>query len=155
MQNLYNMHANEYELMFDEAIKVLPMTLDYDNVKLLARYRDDILVTSLYDATLASNMQFNKQLQAGASKKDKRTYGNADSHMQIKQIGNLFDRDILGRVVNFDIYGLCHYCKQLKLKTEMVKCCFRSNKSLIQSGSKSINNPCNYKGMVFVCFLEQ
>lgn len=47
----------EYELMFDEALNVPPMWLDNENVKLLARYRDDILVTSLYDSALASAKQ--------------------------------------------------------------------------------------------------
>lgn len=145
----------EYELSFDETINVTPMILDYEKVKLLARYRNDILVTSLYDATLASSMKFNTNL-TGLNKtvadiikvkKGKPINQNQNMTQKIKQIGDLFDKEVLGRLVDFEIYGLCHYCKQIKLKSDMIKCTYKNTKMPNQIG-KTINPSCNYKGIV-------
>jgi hypothetical protein len=147
--------SKEYELCFDDTINVTSMILDYQNVKLLARYRNDILVTSLYDATLASSMKFNTN-SSGLNKtvlnlcKGKR--GRPINQIQnvaqkIKQIGDLFDKEILDRVVDFEKYGLCHYCKQIKLKSDMVKCTYKNTKIPTQVG-KVFNPSCNYKGIV-------
>lgn len=57
----------------------------------------------------------------------------------------MFDKDVLGRTLDFSLYGMCHYCKQIKLRREMLKCKSRDAKMLAQPG-KTINMPTNYKG---------
>lgn len=139
------------------------MWLNYENVKLLAKFRDDILITSLYDATIASAMklsptqnlapnqhQNNKKPEIGMKIEEgkrfaKEQIGAQNKAPQIKQIGNLFDPDVLGREMDNDNYGLCHYCKQIKPIKDMVKCNYKSTKVDFQSG-KTINSSGIYKG---------
>jgi hypothetical protein len=141
----------EYELGFDETINVFPMWLDYDNVKLLARCREDILVTSLYDATIASAMQYTTA--GGGEKRESGSKSHKASSEDdilkaakpIKQIGNLFDAEIMGREVDFELYGLCHHCKQIKPRIELVRCCHKSTRPEEQFG-KTVASSGTYKG---------
>lgn len=134
----------EYELTFEEAINVLPMTLDYNNTSLLARYQQGILIASPYDASIASTMQFNTQpiipqAQGGnpgqplgtiERKGRKRPFEKSPNAevKPIKQIVNLFDKDIVGREINFDIYGFCHHCKEIKSRSLLVQCNYKKAK---------------------------
>jgi hypothetical protein len=147
--------CQEYELMFDEAINVLPMTLDLDNVKLLARYQQGILITSPYDASIASSMQFNTSAappqssllpeSKAARGRKKQQSGAPDEVKPIKQIANIFDKDIVGREVDFRLYGFCHHCKEIKPRNTMVQCKYRAAKIETQS-HKGIGQNGTYKG---------
>ncbi len=124
----------EYELTFDEAIKVAPTIIDLSSVRLLDKYRRDILFTSLYDATLASALQFTRQKSAKGYGKHpgkhpaKRPALETAEPKPIKQVTGLFDEEILGREIDFTKYGLCHHCKQIKPHSQLVKCNYRSVK---------------------------
>ena len=65
----------------------------------------------------------------------------------IKQLGNLLDPGIIGINVNFNKYGLCHHCKQFKLKELMVGCKYKSSKMGIAiPSSTTVNGTTMYNG---------
>jgi len=118
---------SDYELCFDEAIKVAPTIIDLQSVRLLNKYRRDVLFTSLYDATLASTLQFNQETsksQKTISRPGKRLI---PENKPLKQITSLFDEDILGREIDLTQMGMCHHCKQIKPKNQLVTCNFKTS----------------------------
>ena len=65
----------------------------------------------------------------------------------IKQLGNLLDPEIIGVHINFNKYGLCHHCKQLKLKELMVSCKYKSSKmGIAVPCATTINGTTIYNG---------
>ncbi len=132
---------SEYEVTFDPTINVSPTIIECKSMKLLARYREDILLTSLYDATLASTLQFNETVGKGGHKRSV-----PGEIKPIKQIGSLFDDDVLGREIDPKLYGLCHHCKQIKPITQLVQCKYKSPKPETQIG-KTPGQGAGYKGI--------
>ena len=133
----------EYELTFDETIKVAPTIIEYSSVKLLDKFRRDTLFTSLYDATLASTLQFNHPPRGSG----KHPHGKRPVSFElkpIKQITGLFDCDILGREIDQKEYGMCHHCKQIKCLPQLLKCNYRSVKT--DGLSKNPSAAAAYKG---------
>ncbi len=110
----------EYELKFDPMIDVPPMRLDLASVKMLARYQRDIFDTSPYDASIAAAMQFN--YHSNGRKRNHRKVFPASEAKPITQIRDLLDEEVLGREIDFTMYGLCHHCKEIKPRFALVRC---------------------------------
>ena len=108
----------EYELKFDPVLNVPPMHLDLEGVKLMSRYQQGVFNTSPYDAAIASAM---KVSYMDAKKKGRKFQREAEVP-PIKQIRNLFDQEVMGREIDFSLYGFCHHCKEIKPKIGLVKC---------------------------------
>jgi hypothetical protein len=137
---------SEYEITFDKTINVASTCVDESNVKLLAKYRADILLTSLYDATLASSLQLKSISSFANTDQGKNNKKPAENESKpIKQIGDLFDQDILGREIDFKQYGLCHHCKQINPRSQLVKCNYKSARAETEPG-KSVGSAATYKG---------
>ncbi len=123
--------APEYELRFDPTIDVAPMRFDLEGVKVLARYQKDIFNTSPYDASIAAAMQFNYSAKKRSCHKEK------TPAKPVKQIRNLFDEEVMGRDIDFALYGLCHHCKEIKPRFTLVKCKSCEAKSVPEEEKKT------------------
>ena len=135
-KNLYS----EYEITFDESIKVPPAIVDFDSAQFLDKQRQNVLLSSVYDAVFLSSLQITKS----CNQKPIRTGKRLSSAVPIKQITHLLDDEILGRVIDFKRYGLCHYCKQIKPLSMLLKCHYKSIRS--DCPANPISTKTSYKG---------
>ena len=72
---------------------------------------------------------YQAELKKKKEKKEKKMM-KEEKTKTVKQLENLLDEDTMGRIIDFDVYGLCHHCKIVKhIETEMVRCKYSSFKS--------------------------
>lgn len=107
--------SNQYELLFDNSYNIHPLNINLEEINEFNKYREGMHTVPLYDANQAKAIQ----IQA-IKRKNSRLLNGEDT--EIKQINNLFDEDIIGRDIDFNKYGFCHHCKQIKHISTLIRC---------------------------------
>jgi hypothetical protein len=141
----------KYLLQLEPSSSRKEIWVDDYSLYILNRYREDILYTSLFDATQASNT-YQQIKDAHKSVESKKKRGRplkktVQSRVSISQIDNLMDNKNIGKQIDFEISGYCHHCKQIKPKDMIVKCTYKSSKMGAPTPTqKQINNLFYYNG---------
>ena len=150
----------KYLLQLEPSSSRKEIWVDDFSLYILNRYREDILYTSLFDATQASNT-YQQIKDAHKSVDNKKKRGRPlkkamQNRHSVSQIDNLMDNKNIGKQIDFDISGYCHHCKQIKPKDMIVKCTYKSSKNGAPTPSqKQINNLCYYNGYLIIQLMSQ
>jgi ribosomal protein L36 len=151
--------TSKYLVTFDKVVGINPILFDKECLSKLAKARIELLVSSGALDTGAQTINFNtnstslkpeetsmhrslrkqtpkeitnekKRAMLQRACKEKIQNGSFKSETPaIKQLDDLLDEKCMGKIINYEIYAICHHCKIIRNKgKEMVKCTYSSFK---------------------------